>query len=88
MHTLPESLCYACILFLKVAHHKNRYFSSDIHFVSLALSAVEQELALPWAVSVLMNYPLATVQIIVKNRFRFGLLVAPALEVRLLQTNS
>jgi len=58
-----------------------RFFVNDLHFMAAARSQTELELALPWAVSVLMNYPLATVQIVVPNRFQYGLTVAPALEV-------
>ena len=57
------------------------YFLSDVHFVAIAASRAEQLLAMPWAASVLMNYPLATVQIIVPSRLSFGLDNAPALEL-------
>ena len=36
----------------------HRYFANDIHFVAGAFSSEQQALVIPWAVSVLMNYPL------------------------------
>jgi hypothetical protein len=52
------------------------------HVLSLpAAFQASQLLAMPWAASVLMNYPLATVQIIVPSRLSFGLDNAPALEL-------
>jgi hypothetical protein len=59
----------------------HRYFSNDIHFVAAAFTKEEQELVLPWAVSVLMNYPLASIDILVHNRMQFGLAYAGVLEV-------
>ena len=58
----------------------HRYFANDIHFVAGAFSPVEQELVMPWAVSVLMNYPLASIDILVHNRIQFGLAWAGVFE--------
>ena len=38
----------------------HRYFANDIHFVAGAFSSEQQALVIPWAVSVLMNYPLGS----------------------------
>ncbi|EKX54338.1 hypothetical protein GUITHDRAFT_132086 [Guillardia theta CCMP2712] len=58
-----------------------RYFSNDIHFVAIGYNEEERKYLLPWAVSVLMNYPIATVEIVVYNRFRLGLSTSPILQV-------
>eukprot|EP00960_Hanusia_phi_P031689 749436-Hanusia_phi.AAC.4 len=59
----------------------HRYFANDIHFVAIGYREEEREHLLPWAVSVLMNYPIATVEIVVYNRFRLGLASSPVLQV-------